>query len=267
MNSYEQKQQARKERLEERAAKAAANSEAAYSASRQAVEGIVMGQPILVGHHSEGRHRRAIQRADDRMRKSVEEQRRAQELERRAEAVGTGGISSDDPDAVNKLRAQLEELTATQERMKAANRVIKSKKDDAAKVAALMQQGFSEAACLELLRPDYANRVGFPAYRLSNNNANMRRIEQRIKDLESRTQFDGQTIEGNGYSYHEDTEENRVMFRFPGKPVEDVRQQLKAHGFRWSPSRNAWVRQLTGNGVFSGCLVRAWLDKRESCEK
>lgn len=262
MNSYELKQQARKDRLEERAAGAVQNSDAAYRASHKATEGIVMGQPILVGHHSEGRHRGAIKRANDCMRKSVEQSRYAEELQRRADAVGTGGISSDDPDAVKKLREQLAGLVSNQERMKAANKVVKSKKSDQDKIAALVVQGFTQESAAELLRPDYAGRVGFPAYALSNNNANMRRIEQRIKDLEAKAQLESKSIEGNGYTYREDTDENRVMFCFPGKPAEDVRQVLKNHGFRWSPSRSAWVRQLTGNGVFAGVMVRRWLDQQ-----
>lgn len=35
--------------------------------------GIPFGQPILVGHHSEGRHRRTLEKADNAMRKSIEE--------------------------------------------------------------------------------------------------------------------------------------------------------------------------------------------------
>ena len=63
MNAYEERLQARKERLEARAGTAAARSDAAYNRSRKATEGIVMGQPILVGHHSEGRHRRDLARS------------------------------------------------------------------------------------------------------------------------------------------------------------------------------------------------------------
>lgn len=262
MNPYEEKQQARKDRLEERAAGASQNSDAAYRAAHRATEGIVMGQPILVGHHSESRHRGALKRADNSMRKCIDESKRAVDLQRRADAVGTGGISSDDPDAVQKLCAQLAALVTKQEWMKAANKVVKSKKDDEAKIAALVAQGFTGASAAELLKPDFAGREGFPSYALTNNNANIRRIEQRIKDLKAQAQRESKSVEGNGYTYHEDTDENRVMFRFPGKPEKEVREMLSGYGFRWSPSRTAWVRQLTGNGVFAGEMVRGWLDKQ-----
>jgi len=45
--------------------------------------GIPFGQPILVGHHSEGRHRRTIERADNAMRKACEESDKAKSYESR----------------------------------------------------------------------------------------------------------------------------------------------------------------------------------------
>jgi len=107
MNAYEQKQQNRRERFEARAEKAEQASTAAWEASRRAVDGIVMGQPILVGHHSESRHRGALARSDRAMRKSCDESAKAKHYAEKAAAVGTGGISSDDPDALDKLRAEL----------------------------------------------------------------------------------------------------------------------------------------------------------------
>lgn len=47
--------------------------------------GIPFGQPILAGHHSENRHRKVIERADNAMRKSVEEDKKAENYRRRAE--------------------------------------------------------------------------------------------------------------------------------------------------------------------------------------
>lgn len=55
-----------------------------YESSHAAVADIPFGQPILVGHHSEGRHRRALAQRDNRIRKSIEEDERAKYWERRA---------------------------------------------------------------------------------------------------------------------------------------------------------------------------------------
>lgn len=78
MNHYERKQEARRERLLAAAERAEAQSEAAYKRAdlREEASGIPFGQPILVGHHSERRHRAAIKRADNAMRASIEEMRK-----------------------------------------------------------------------------------------------------------------------------------------------------------------------------------------------
>ena len=57
--------EARLQRREEWAAKRQAKASRSFSAARAAVEGIEPGQPILVGHHSEARHRRALDRCDN----------------------------------------------------------------------------------------------------------------------------------------------------------------------------------------------------------
>ena len=66
----------------------------------------------------------------------------------------------------------------------------------------------------------------------------------------------------NGYTYREDVEENRVMFEFPGKPEDTVRTLLKQHSFKWSPTRGAWVRQLTNAARYAAAEVRKELDAK-----
>lgn len=63
---------------------AAARRDAAVQTSDDAVAGIPMGQPILVGHHSETRHRRALARSDANMRRALDENKRAEKWDDRA---------------------------------------------------------------------------------------------------------------------------------------------------------------------------------------
>src|SRR3546814_18530240 len=81
---------------------------------------------------------------------------------------------------------QLEQLTANQERMKKSNQVIRKYKDNPeGQHNALLVLGYSKDSAQKLLTPDFAGRVGFPSYALTNNNANIRRIQQRIKQLQA----------------------------------------------------------------------------------
>ncbi|KKN73239.1 hypothetical protein LCGC14_0402240 [marine sediment metagenome] len=126
MNSYEAKQEARKARYEELAEKNQAEAAREFHKGdlREEVSGIPFGQPIRVGHHSEGRHRNAIKRANNAMRRGIEAQSKAGHYAAKAANVGKGGISSDDPEAVVKLREKLAKLEARQERMKAGGREV-----------------------------------------------------------------------------------------------------------------------------------------------
>lgn len=262
MNHYEAQQAARRERYEARADAARHQSDAAAALSAKMAEAIPFGQPILVGHHSESADRRYRQRIGQQMDKAVALDKKADHYAQKAAAVGKGGISSDDPDAIEKLKAQLRNAQANQDLMKKANAVLRQHKSDpeAAVLALDGIDGITEATARVLLKPDYAGRVGFASYQLTNNNANIRRIAARIKDLERAQERTPSEVERDGYTYREDPEENRAMFLFAGKPEKGIRDILKRHGFRWSPTRSAWVRQLTGNAQWAAQRAMQELD-------
>lgn len=246
INPYQQRLQARRERLLARAEKARQEARSADAYIEGIREAIPMGQPILVGHHSERRHRRDLDRWARKARASVAALAKAKRLEERAARVGKGGVSGDDPDALEKLRRELAQREAAQEKMKAANAAIRrnAKRGEQAQVAALLELGFAEDKARELLTPDFAGRIGFPSYALTNNNASIRRVRQRIEQLEREADAQDVEIEGDGWTYFEDTADNRLGFIFDAKPDDDTRAMLRSHGFRWSPSRSAWVRHL-----------------------
>lgn len=83
-NSQE-RAKAKAERYEEWADKAQQRSNEAFERSERAVAGIPMGQPILVGHHSEAAHRAAIKKSWAAMDKSVEEMHKAEAHESKAD--------------------------------------------------------------------------------------------------------------------------------------------------------------------------------------
>ena len=162
--------------------------------------------------------------------------------------VGTGGISSDDPQAVEKLEARLAALEKNQEMMKAANAAIRMK-DPAKGDTKLAELGYTPEDIAKLREPDFCGRIGYPAYALQNNNANIRRIRGRIAELKKRTESTPEGWEFDGGRVVVNTTENRLQVIFDGKPDADVRTELKGEGFRWAPSQGAWQRQLTDNAM------------------
>lgn len=264
INSYEAKQSARRACLEAAADRAEARADVAYKRAdmSEAATGIPFGQPILVGHHSERRHRRTIEKADEAMRTSIEESKRAEDLRGRAASVGTGGISSDDPDAIAKLTDQLEKAEKTQEQMKSANKIIRkwmkkgvthetinSDFDAMADELAQLGSAFTPAHVRQLITP-YVGSVGFASFSLSNNTANMTRIKKRIEELKAAAKRGTKSHDFQGFcEVIENAEANRVQIVFPGKPDADTRALLKSNGFRWAPSENAWQRHLNNAGI------------------
>lgn len=257
MNNYLEKQAAKKERLEAAAQKASTEARAASESASRKASVIPFGQPILVGHHSETRDRNFRNSITKGFEKSFKLSEKAEHYEQRAAAVGTGGISSDDPEALAKLSDKLAKLERDQETMKKINAFVR--KNNQSGIEAL---GYTTEQAAAFFKPDFCGRVGFPSYALTNNNANIKRIKDRIAELSKNAERVAVEKAGSGYQYKENSEENRVMFFFDAKPSKDIRDILKAYGFKFSPSRNnAWVRQLNVNGIYAGKTVCEKLDK------
>lgn len=180
---------------------------------------------------------------------------------RKIRSTGTGGIMSDDKNAVEKLTVKLEALEREQERMKAVNAYYRKHKtldgcpgltEDARR---RLESGMSRSV----------HDAPYPGWALSNNNANIHRIRDRIAALEKEAQraaenADAEPVEGDGYKLVENAELGRIQFLFDGKPDESTRALLKSHGFRWSPSQSAWQRMLNDNGRYAAQQVRDELD-------
>ena len=170
-------------------------------------------------------------------------------------STGMGGISADDPQAVQKLEKKLESLEKSQETMKAVNAYYRKHKT-------LDGCPHLPPEELEKLKADMASswHLGdkpFATWALSNNSAEIRRVKDRIKSLSQQKEigfvgwkFDGGKVEAN-------TEANRLQIFFEEKPDEAARAELKGNGFRWSPKEGAWQRQLTSNAYYAADYVKA----------
>lgn len=187
--------------------------------------------------------------------RNMAEYQEIQGLLHKIKSVGTGGISSDDPNALDKLREKVARLENLQARMKAANSAIRMK-DTAKGDAKLEELGYTLEQIQKLREPDFCGRVGFSSYTLSNNNANIRRLRARIQELEKRQTEaapEGWTFDGGEVVVN--TELNRLQIVLEGRPDEDMKKDLKGHGFRWAPSQGAWQRQLTDNAIQAAKVI------------
>lgn len=103
-----ERQEARAERYRQFAENAEKRAAAAFNASSAAVENIPLGQPILVGHHSEKAHRRALERSHGAMMRSVHESEKAAYYRQKAEAVeNNDNIYLGDDDAIERLEEKI----------------------------------------------------------------------------------------------------------------------------------------------------------------
>ena len=171
-------------------------------------------------------------------------------------------IKSGDEDAVEKLEKKLDELKDTQEKMKAANRAIRMKDTEKGDTK-LKELGFSEEKIKELRTPDFCGRLGFPDYALQNNNANIHRVEERLKGLKEAKENGIRETKNKFFKVVRNTETMRLQIFFEGKPEPHVREILKSNGFRWAPSQSAWQRHLNSNSEYSLNRVIAELEKME----
>lgn len=159
-------------------------------------------------------------------------------------------IKSDDERAIEKLEEKLEDLKAMQEHMKMVNKAIRMKDTEAGNDV-LREMGYSEENIKELRKPDYRGITGYPSFQLTNNNANIHRIEGRIKKLKEVKERGDRMAEYELFKVVENAEIMRLQIFFDDKPDSDTREILKKNGFRWAPSQGAWQRQLTDNAKYS----------------
>ena len=163
---------------------------------------------------------------------------------------GKDQILSGDQDAIEKLEKKLENLKDMQARMKEANKAIRMK--DMEKGDDLLKNmGYTEKQIKELREPDFCGRIGYPSYALQNNNANIHRIEGRLKELRAAKEKGTQETENKFFKVVENTESMRLQLLFDEKPEPEVREVLRRNGFRWAQSQEAWQRQLNNNARYA----------------
>ncbi len=156
--------------------------------------------------------------------------------------TGEGNVMANDDLASDKLKDKLSKRVIEHDRMKKANKILRSNASD--KEKELSKLGFEG-----LEEP-------FQSYRISNSNAEIRRLKRRIREIEDREDRvkvgDARELisqKGN-VRVIRDNEADRVRIYFDSKPPEDMRKRLKSKGFRWSPKAGAWQRKISNQAIY-----------------
>lgn len=240
---YEEKRQARYERLVAAAQKAERESAARWEQGHNMASVIPFGQPILVGHYSEKRDRNYRARIDNQFRKGYELHQRAAELKSRAQSVqDNDAIFSDDPSATEKLSDRITKLEELQAQYKAANAAYKKYLKNPATLDAC-DLPESTKNLIRNFKPDWSGDQPVPSYRLTNNNANIRRLKERAQVVERKQAAEDKSEEIEGVKVEYSPSENRIRIYYPGRVPLETYKALKQHGFR--------VLRSEGEGAFS----------------
>ncbi len=154
-------------------------------------------------------------------------------------------VMAGDDDAVERLEAKIAKAEKFQEQAKALNACIRkhAKAGPDAQVKALVETyGISEEKAREWIKPDFCGRIGIPSYELQNNNANIRRMKERLAQISAAKAAPvvETTSDTSAIRFEDNPGDNRVRLFFPGKPDAAIRTRLKSAGFRWTPSLGCW---------------------------
>ena len=242
---FQERKENKIDRYNARARKATAEANQEFSNASKMGSVIPLGQPILVGHHSEGSHRRLLKKIDNAYRRGSEADERAAYYQGRAESAETNhAISGDDTEAVSRLNEKLAELEKTKEFYKAVNKGWKQDTE------ALYKLGLSDIDIEKLKNGMFPHQTKpFATWQLSNLNAEIRRIKKRIEELSKLDQMNEESVKFSNGEMRINTEINRIQFVFDEIPPKETRKLLKSHGFKWSPREKAWQRQRTLNAI------------------
>lgn len=209
---YKKRKQKRIENYEARAEKASVQAEARTKRANEIVHAI-NGQPLLIGHYSEKRHKSDLKKIDNNFRKANELEQKSNYYQSKAESVRkNNAISSDDPEAITKLERQL--------------------------------------AALEKLKED-VKKQEHTSYELNYISADIRRTKARIEELKELENIDFKTITLKDGKIIHNKEKNRIQILFDIKPEYEIRKSLKSNGFKWAGNDGAWQRLFNKNSILA----------------
>jgi hypothetical protein len=171
---------------------------------------------------------------------------------KRANREPTKSPEEEIDDAVLKLEKERNAHTLMVE----INKIHRRKVSDDEKRKALAEElELSPGTVEKLMVKDEWHGYGFAPFELTNSNARIKNLEQKVLVMKNRIArrdaFEPIAFPGGSI----DIEDDRVVIRHESKPARDIIESLKSKGFMWSPSRKAWVRKHTANAIAAARAV------------
>ena len=142
-------------------------------------------------------------------------------------------------------KKRLESLLINHELMKEGNKKIKD-----AKKMYNIDEYLTNTFNIQPHMIDWTMKFGFG---LTNSNATIKRVQERIKELEKK---EANATKGNKITEFEggkvilNYEIDRLQIQHDTKPEQSIINELKSAGFKWSPFYKVWQRQLTNNALY-----------------
>mgnify|MGYP001444923610 CR=1 FL=1 len=230
--------EARLERRRAWATSAGTKANQVFNRVHQIADGIPFGQPILVGHHSEGHARRDAARIDAGMRKGCEITAKAEHHAAKARGIADQldrSIYSDDPDATEALDKRAADAAKMADRMIETNRAWrKGKGTVAGMVLAGLSQEWAERVATKMAGAESYIKAPFEPYQISLSRAAVKRARERIAQIKrDKEQWEEAKAAGGVIVKTHGPNGKHTSITWADYPGREMVKRLKAAGFRW----------------------------------
>ena len=186
-----------------------------YSKARTKItDNIPMGQPILVDHYSGRKHQNDLKRANNYIKKSIEEDKKTEyyqdKIDNIEKAENGDIIYDDDPLVLEKLNAKLNKLEEERKEIKA--------------------------------RPH-------APYELVNIGTTIRGIKERIENIKFLEQYSEEVKDYKRFTTVVNKDKNRVQVKFKDRVAKDIYIYMRSQGFVYSRMECAFQRKFNKQGI------------------
>lgn len=227
--------EAKLEKRQEWADKAAGRGQALHDQAHTMASAIPFGQPILIGHHSEHRDRNYRNRIHNKFGRAFEQMDLAKHHISKAAGLENQlerSIFSDDPDAIESLEAKVAELEAQRERMKLVNKLYRKADVEGLKALGLDYEQLKTK--LAEMGP-YFGSAPHLSYELQNLGGRIQDARRRIDTVKARQKRAAKAEAAGGMSIERTQcgETSYATVIFSEKPERNILNDLRGAGFRW----------------------------------